>query len=274
LTPRDTLRALIASADPRIVESVKWNAPSFAITEHFATLSARPQLLHVVLHTGAKKRARPTAIVVDDPAALLRWPATDRAVAEFRDAADLAARGPALVPILRAWIAQTQGRGGSTAMPVTTRAVARKVAKGTSKTVAKQAGRKATKAPSAAEARATASRISAYIAALPVPVAKEVRKMRIAVRAAAPAAVEHFSYGIPGLRLDGMALVFYAGWKAHVSLYPIGESIVKAHAKALAGCSFSKGTVRFPLTAPPSAVLVRKLVKARIAQVRAGARVG
>jgi uncharacterized protein YdhG (YjbR/CyaY superfamily) len=119
-----------------------------------------------------------------------------------------------------------------------------------------------------------AARITAYIAALPPAVRQHVRKLRTAVRAAAPAAVEHFSYGIPGLRLDGKALVFYAGWKAHVSLYPIGASIVKAHAKALAGCSFSKGTVRFPLASPPSATLVRTLVKARIAQLRAGARVG
>lgn len=124
------------------------------------------------------------------------------------------------------------------------------------------------------DATTMATRIRAYIAALPAPVATEVRKLRAAVRAAAPAAVEHFSYGIPGLRLDGKALVFYAGWKAHISLYPIGESIVRANAKALEGCGFSKGTVRFPLTAPPSAALVQKLVRARIAQLRAGARVG
>ena len=124
------------------------------------------------------------------------------------------------------------------------------------------------------DATTMAARIRAYIAALPSPVAKEVRTLRAAVRAAAPTAVEHFSYGIPGLRLDGKALVFYAGWKAHVSLYPIGESIVRANAKALEGCGFSKGTVRFPLTAPPSTALVQKLVRARIAQLRAGAKVG
>lgn len=126
----------------------------------------------------------------------------------------------------------------------------------------------------AAAAKATRASIAAYIAALPPAVRREVRKLRIAVRAAAPGAVEHFSYGIPGLRLDGKALVYYAGWKAHVSLYPIGASIVARHERALAGCGLSKGTVRFPLESPPSAALVRKLVKARIAQLRAGAPVG
>lgn len=122
--------------------------------------------------------------------------------------------------------------------------------------------------------REMSARISAYIAALSPAVRREVKKLRTAVRAAAPDAVEHFSYGIPGLRLDDKALVYYAGWKAHVSLYPIGESIVKANAKALVGCGFSKGTVRFSLDAPPSAPLVAKLVRARIAQVRAGKPVG
>lgn len=135
-----------------------------------------------------------------------------------------------------------------------------------SRTAAKTAARTAAKTSGAA--------ISAYIAALPPKVRREVKKLRTAVRAAAPTAVEHFSYRIPGLRLDGKALVYYAGWTAHVSIYPIGESIVKANAKALAGCGFAKGTVRFPLATPPSAALVRKLVKARIAQVRAGKAVG
>ncbi len=122
--------------------------------------------------------------------------------------------------------------------------------------------------------RVHTARIAAYIAALPPAVRAEVKKLRAAARKAAPGAVEHFSYGIPGLRLDGKALAFYAGWKAHVSIYPIGESIVKAHASSLRGCTFSKGTVRFPLAAPPSAALVAKLVKARIAQVRASQPVG
>lgn len=134
--------------------------------------------------------------------------------------------------------------------------------------------RMAAKTATKTAAKTSGAAISAYIAALPPLVRREVRKLSIAVRAAAPTAVEHFSYRIPGLRLDGRALVYYAGWKAHVSMYPIGESIVKANAKALDGCGFSKGTVRFPLAAPPSAALVAKLVKARVSQVRAGKAVG
>lgn len=105
---RAALCALIRGADARVTESIKWNAPSFAITSHFATLRAQPALLQVVLHTDATPRGKPRAITVDDPEGLLTWAAKDRALATFTDAADVKRRGSAFVAILRAWIAQTQ----------------------------------------------------------------------------------------------------------------------------------------------------------------------
>lgn len=116
--------------------------------------------------------------------------------------------------------------------------------------------------------RTAKSKVRAYLAALPPDARRILKKIRETVIAAAPGATEHFSYGIPGFRLEGKTLVWYAGWKQHVSMYPMTAAIKRANAAALKTYEVSRGTIRFPLTAPPSARLVTRLVKARMAEIR------
>jgi hypothetical protein len=100
------LRQIILGVDPGIAEAIKWNAPSFHTSEHFATMQLRAKDgVQIILHLGAKPRdTATTGIVIDDLEALLTWLAKDRASVTFRDMDDIDARRPAFAHVIRQWI--------------------------------------------------------------------------------------------------------------------------------------------------------------------------
>jgi hypothetical protein len=100
------LREVIRGAAPGISESIKWNAPSFHTSEHFATFHLRAtDSVQVVLHRGAKPRADGGIRgSIADPTALLRWRDQNRAIVRFRDLADVQATRRALTTIVHQWL--------------------------------------------------------------------------------------------------------------------------------------------------------------------------
>lgn len=85
-------------------------------------------------------------------------------------------------------------------------------------------------------------------------------------RAAAPRAAECISYRLPAFRLDGRPLVAFGATARHCAFYPMSGNTVAAFARQLERLETSKGTIRFSPDKPLPAALVRKLVKARIAE--------
>lgn len=103
-----------------------------------------------------------------------------------------------------------------------------------------------------------------YLAELPAEKRAALQKLRAQIQAAAPKAEECISYGIPGFRLEGKLLASYAASAKHCAFYP--GSIVQRFKKELKGYDTAKGTIRFSAAKPLPNALVRKIVKARIAQ--------
>lgn len=104
----ERLRSAILNTDSRINESIKWNAPSFYIDDHFATFNLHyPDRVQIVLHAGAKVNPDAKQFEITDAAGLLTWAAADRAIVTFAGEADIDERLDTFLGILGQWIALT-----------------------------------------------------------------------------------------------------------------------------------------------------------------------
>jgi len=117
----------------------------------------------------------------------------------------------------------------------------------------------------AAKRQIAAKSVAEYLAGVPEPARTTLNKIRALVRSAMPRdATEVISYGIPAFKHKGV-LLWYAAFFSHCSLFP-GSSVIKAFKNELKDFQISKGTIQFPVDKPLRATLVKKMVKARIAE--------
>jgi len=109
--------------------------------------------------------------------------------------------------------------------------------------------------------------VNDYIASKPKDVRVTLKRVRSTIRKALPAAEEVISYQIPAYKLNGVTVLYFAGWKEHYSLYPASDALVAAFKNELTNYELSKGTIRFPLSEPVPVNLIERLAKFRAQQL-------
>jgi len=109
--------------------------------------------------------------------------------------------------------------------------------------------------------------IDEYIGTFPENVQKIMEQLRATIKKAAPEAGEKMSYGIPTFTLNGKYLIYFAGWKHHISIYPIPAG-TEAFNREISQYVAGKGTLKFPLNKPLPFRLITKIVKLKIAENR------
>ena len=105
-----------------------------------------------------------------------------------------------------------------------------------------------------------------YLAGVPEPARSTLNKIRAIIRSVVPEeTTEAITYRIPTFKYKG-GLVAFAAFSNHCSLFPMSYSVIETFQKELKNFEVSKGTIRFPLDKPLPAALVKKMVKARLAE--------
>ena len=102
----EAVRAIILNVSPEISEGIKWNSPSFRVTEWFATINIRKDAVLVILHLGAKVKDNSTGgLTIDDPTGLLEWLAKERAAVKFGNMQAIKSGQASFENIVRQWVA-------------------------------------------------------------------------------------------------------------------------------------------------------------------------
>lgn len=104
------------------------------------------------------------------------------------------------------------------------------------------------------------------MAGFPPQVQEALAAIRDLIRRQVPDATETISYGMPTFNRNGSYLIYFAGWKKHIALYPVSGRMAEGLRDELAGFSGTKGSVHFPLGKPMPLDLIRKIVAWRVAE--------
>jgi uncharacterized protein YdhG (YjbR/CyaY superfamily) len=108
--------------------------------------------------------------------------------------------------------------------------------------------------------------VAEYLASQPPAARSTLRKVRAAIRKALPKAEETLSYKIPTYRIGGKAVIYFAAWKNHYSIYPASRAMLTALRDDLVPYEIEKGTIRFPYDRTVPIALIARIAKLRAAE--------
>ncbi len=105
-TEIELLRKIILESENELIENIKWNGPNYAVNndDRITMRIQPPKQIQLIFHRGAKKLEQPKTKLIDDKSGLLVWKENDRAVATFKNSAEILAAQPNLETIIRNWI--------------------------------------------------------------------------------------------------------------------------------------------------------------------------
>ncbi|HEX3878686.1 MAG TPA: DUF1801 domain-containing protein [Bryobacteraceae bacterium] len=115
--------------------------------------------------------------------------------------------------------------------------------------------------------RSVPESVDEYIAAQAGPVQSKLEQVRAAIRKAVPEAVEVIGYGMPGYKLHGKPMLYFAAFKQHYSLFAASGSFFAELEEELKRYEQRKGTVHFPLTEQVPVKLIARIAKLRAAGI-------
>jgi uncharacterized protein YdhG (YjbR/CyaY superfamily) len=115
--------------------------------------------------------------------------------------------------------------------------------------------------------KTTVNSVDEYIASQPEANQTVLERVRSTIRRAVPGAEEVISYKMPTYKLRGDAVIYFAAWKQHYSLYPASGRVLAALKDELAPYEVNKGTIRFPLSQPVPVRLIGRIAKLRVNEV-------
>lgn len=109
--------------------------------------------------------------------------------------------------------------------------------------------------------------VDEYLASQPEAAREVLMRVRSAIRKALPNAEEVISYKIPTYKINGVAVVYFAGWKKHYSIYPASDRLIAAFQEGLAAYEVCKSTIRFPIGGEVPMKLIEQIAKFRMKEV-------